>query len=63
LLFISVAAIAPALFQAFIVIGSVFLEIGFSPWQAVIVSCLGFPLADLAIIALIKENTPECLKT
>ena len=62
LLFISVAAIAPALFQAFVVIGSLFLEVSFQPWEVILVSCLGFPLANLGIILLVREKTPECLK-
>ena len=63
LLFISVAAIAPALFMAFVSIGSLFLEVGLTSWQVIAIACLGFPLADLAVIGLIKEKTPECLKT
>ena len=49
--------------MAFVSIGSLFLEVGLTSWQVIAIACLGFPLADLAVIGLIKEKTPECLKT
>lgn len=62
LMFIMVSAVAPALFLAFIIVGSTFLDLIFTPAQTLLISCLGFPLADISIFYFIKFKTPEFLK-
>lgn len=62
LMFIAVSAIVPAIFQAFIVVGSFFLKINFTPLQAILIVCVGFPLVDLAIFYYIKSKTPAFLE-
>ncbi|MCR4368381.1 MAG: hypothetical protein NUV67_00570 [archaeon] len=62
LAFIAVSAIVPAMFSAFISIGSSFMEIGFSPLQVIAITAIGFPLLDLTLIFYIKSLVPEFLK-
>ncbi len=63
LMFIAVSAILPALFQAFTLIGSMFLKIGFTPLQIILITCIGFPLVDIAILYFIKIKTPIFLRS
>ncbi|MBS3059622.1 MAG: hypothetical protein J4224_04325 [Candidatus Diapherotrites archaeon] len=62
LMFIALSAIIPALFQAFIVVGSTFMELTLSPLQVLLIPALVFPLIDLAVLQLIRSKTPEFLK-
>jgi len=62
LLFIAVSAIIPAMFQAFVSIGSMFLAIEFTPIQIIIISAVVFPAIDLAILYLVKFKTPVFLR-
>ncbi len=62
LIFIAVSAIIPAFFQAFITVGTVFMKIDFTPIQVIIITTGIFPLIDLTILFIIKENTPIHLK-
>ncbi|MBN2127732.1 MAG: type II secretion system F family protein [Candidatus Diapherotrites archaeon] len=58
LVFISVSAIIPAFFQAFITVGSLFMEIDFTPIQVLAITAIIFPLIDLVFLFIIKESTP-----
>ncbi|MDD5163766.1 MAG: hypothetical protein PHD95_06205 [Candidatus ainarchaeum sp.] len=62
LLFIAVSAIVPALFQSFIIVGSMILEISFTPMQVFLAIVVGFPLADLLVLFYIRAKTPVFLK-
>jgi len=61
MLFIAVSAILPALFQGFVIVGSMFLEMDISPMQLLAIICIVFPLIDLAMLSYIKIKTPAFL--
>jgi len=63
LLFISVSCIVPALFAAYVIVGSSFLETTFTPSDVLIAFAIGFPLADAAILYYLKAKTPKVLAT
>jgi hypothetical protein len=52
----------PALFQSFVIIGSMFLEMRFTALQVLLIVALGFPMIDLAILLFIKQKTPMFLR-
>ena len=58
LLFIAASAVFPAIFQAFVIVGSSFLNIDFSPAQALLVPVLLFPAINAALFALIRWKRP-----
>ncbi len=60
--FIAVSAIVPALFEAFIAIGSSFIEIAFGPAEVLLITCVAFPALDAAILLYIMGLTPESMK-
>lgn len=62
LLFIAVSAIIPALFQSFIVVGSLFLELDFTALQVLLITIIGFPAIDLAVLVFIRAKTPLFLR-
>ncbi|MCR4336024.1 MAG: type II secretion system F family protein [archaeon] len=62
LAFIVLSAIIPALFQAFITVGSSFMEIPFDGFQVLIIVGILFPLLDTLLLFYIKSLTPEFLK-
>ncbi len=62
LLFVAFSALVPALFQAFLVAGSLLLEINIKPLQALALIIVGFPAANILILGLIWSKTPEFLK-
>jgi pilus assembly protein TadC len=62
LMFTAFSALIPALFQAFILIGSFFLEISFTPFQILLIIVMVFPLTNSLILYLIKNRIPEFLK-
>lgn len=62
LMFIAVSAIIPALFQAFVVVGSAFLEVSLTPMQAFLIPTVLFPSIDLGILAYVKAKTPVFLE-
>lgn len=62
LLFIVVSAIIPAFFQSFVLIGSSFLEMDFSAAQVFWIIALGFPALDLAVLVLLRQQTPVFLR-
>lgn len=61
LMFIAVSAIIPAMFQAFVIVGSMFLELDITPIQLLLIITIGFPLIDLAMLSYIKLKTPAFL--
>ncbi len=62
LMFIAVSAIVPALFQAFIIVGSAFLALQLSALQILLIVALLFPALDVAVLLYIRARTPEFLK-
>ncbi len=62
LAFIVVSAIVPALFQAFIIVGSSFMEIPFGPLHVVAIAGIVFPAIDVIVLLAIKSMTPEFMK-
>lgn len=58
LIFIVVSAIVPALFQSFVLVGSSFLSMDFSPLQVLLIIAVAFPLLDLGVLWYIKYKTP-----
>ena len=62
LLFIAVSTVFPALFQSFVMVGSGFMEISFTPLQVLLVVALFFPLLDIAVLFYIRSKTPVFLR-
>lgn len=62
LMFIAVSAIVPALFQSFVVIGSMFMEMDFTPLQVLLIAVVGFPLVDLGVLLYIRGKTPVFMR-
>jgi flagellar protein FlaJ len=62
LLFIAVSAIVPAMFLSFILIGSYFMKLSFTPIQITLISIVLFPLIDGGVLFLINSKTPLFLK-
>jgi len=58
LLFIAASAVFPAIFQAFVIVGSSFLSIDFSPTQALLVPILLFPLINIALFVMVRWKSP-----
>lgn len=61
-LFIVVSAVFPALFQAFIIVGSSFMKLDFSALQVIIIITIVFPLFDIGALLFIKSRTPQFLR-
>ncbi len=62
LVFIGISALVPALFLAFVTIGSRFLELSLTPTDILLTTFLIFPLLDLGVLAgvhLQKPPTPR----
>jgi len=59
LVFIAVSALLPALFQTFIIVGSSFMEIPFTPEQYLTIVTVGFPLLNLSVIGFIYYKRPR----
>lgn len=62
LIFIGVSAVVPALFLAFLTIGSRFLELSFTPADVLAIALLGFPVVDALILGLVWLQTPVELR-
>lgn len=62
LMFISLSAVMPALFQAFIIVGSAFLDLDFTPLEVLLIGAVVFPAVNAGILFFVLESTPECLK-
>lgn len=58
LVFIGVSALVPALFLAFVTIGSRFLDMSLSEGDIAFVSWIGFPLLDILVLGLVWMQTP-----
>lgn len=58
LLFIAASAVFPAIFQAFVIIGSSFLDVGVSPEQALWIPVIGFPSVNLALFLFVRWKKP-----
>ncbi len=58
LIYIVVSAIVPALFLMFLLVGSNFLEISFSPITVIFVIVVLFPIIDMFIFLVMKANLP-----
>lgn len=62
LVFIAISAIVPAMFQSFVLIGSYFMKLNFSPQEIFLISVALFPVLDLGVLFLIDSKTPLFLK-
>ncbi|HLD81490.1 MAG TPA: hypothetical protein VJA40_05810 [archaeon] len=62
LVFISAAALLPALFQLVVIIGSAVLSLTFTGEQALAATVFVFPLIDALIIVFIHQKTPLFMK-
>ncbi len=60
--FIVLSAIIPAMFQAFIIIGSSFMELDFKALDILLITTILFPLINLIVLFMIRNQTPEFLK-
>lgn len=58
LIYIVISAIVPALFLMFILVGSNFLEISFSPLTIIFVIVILFPIATMFIFLIMKSSLP-----
>lgn len=58
LLFIAASAVLPAISQAFIIVGSSFLDIGVSPLQALLIPVFLFPVVNASLFALVWWKKP-----
>ncbi len=63
LLFVSVACVAPALFAAYVIVGSAFLELSFGAAEVLFAFIVLFPLIDAAILAYLRWKTPKLLSS
>jgi len=61
LLFIGVSSVFPALFQAFVIVGSNFMET-VSPLQALLIPVVVFPLVDVGILVWMQYRKPGCMR-
>ena len=62
LLFVAVSAIVPALFQSFVIVGSMVLTLSLTAQQIFLIIVVGFPALDLAALYYIKAKTPLFLR-
>jgi len=58
LIFIVISAVLPAMFFMFLLVGSNFLEISFTPLSVVIITVIAFPIIDMFILLFMKYNLP-----
>ena len=62
IIFVIVSAIIPALFQAFILIGSISLNVQLTSFQSFLIIVILFPLLDISILGIIYFLMPESIK-
>ena len=62
LMFIAVSAIVPALFQSFLIVGSTFMQIDFTPIQIIVMTTMVLHAIDIGVLLYIRSITPEFLK-
>jgi hypothetical protein len=60
--FIAVSAILPALFQAFIVLGGMFMDFSYTAGEVHAIFNIGFPLLDGILLGVLMKQTPAILK-
>ncbi len=58
LLFIAVSAVFPAIFQAYMMVGSSFLNIGITPLQALLMPVLVFPIVNIVLFLFVRWESP-----
>ena len=58
LLFIVFSAIIPSMFLMFLLVGSSFLEISFSPITIIFITVILFPIIDMFLLLIIRSNNP-----
>ncbi|QQR92218.1 MAG: hypothetical protein IPJ89_03585 [Candidatus Iainarchaeum archaeon] len=58
LVFIGVSALVPAMFLAFVSIGSSFLELSLSAGDILSIALIGFPLLDAIVLGILWMQTP-----
>lgn len=63
LMFIALSAIVPALFLAYMVVGSTFMDLDFEAWHVIVIGGFIFPAVDLAMLYLIRSKTPIFLRS
>lgn len=59
LMFVAFSTVLPSLFLAFILIGSLFLDLNVSPTTAFLIVIVLFPAIDMAVLFYIREKTPK----
>ncbi|MBI4052712.1 MAG: type II secretion system F family protein [Candidatus Diapherotrites archaeon] len=62
LVFVVVSAIVPAMFLVFVIVGSAFLKVSFSPMQVLLACIAGFPLLDMAVFLFVKSQAPAFMQ-
>ncbi|HLC38135.1 MAG TPA: type II secretion system F family protein [Candidatus Norongarragalinales archaeon] len=62
LLFVSVSTIIPALFSAYVIVGSVFLSLSFTPTDLYLAFIIVFPLADFSVLYYLTLVKPKVLQ-
>ena len=61
LIFVTISCVIPALFGAYLIIGSSFLEITFTPIQVLASFAIFFPVMDGLILSMVIASTPKVL--
>lgn len=61
LIFTAISAILPALFSAYAIVGSTFLEITITPLQIYAIFLLAFPIINTIILLYLNNTTPATL--
>jgi Flp pilus assembly protein TadB len=56
--FVAVSALFPALFQAYVIVGSRFLSSTVTPLEALLVPVLAFPAVDLLVLGMARWRKP-----
>jgi pilus assembly protein TadC len=58
LMFIAASAVFPAIFQAFVIVGSSFLNVPFSPLHALLMPVIAFPAVNIALLIIVRWKSP-----
>ncbi len=62
LLFVAISAVVPALFQSFVIVGSMVLHFTLTVQQIVLIIVAGFPAIDVMALYYIRAKTPLFLR-
>lgn len=62
LVFIGVSALVPAMFLAFVSIGSSFLELSLSAGDIMLIALVGFPFLDAVVLGILWIQTPYFIR-